>query len=105
MADQVDMLTRFINSAKPRPAAARQIPGQHVQFFDRNGQFQKGGFQLLETPKEPSQFTNAALNWFDTEYAHMVVPDNFIPTDIGINLQRWTSTTPYTVPGAAGFGK
>jgi len=103
MADNVDMLTRFLNSTKPRAVAARQIPGQAVKFFDLNGQFQKGGFQLMETQKEPTQFTDNALGWYNTEIANIVIPDNFIPTDTGITLNRWTNKTPYTVAGAAGL--
>lgn len=103
MADAVDMLTRFLNSTKPRVKQALQIPGLATDFFDVTGQFQPGGFKIGETSSSPTQFDDLALQYYNTEVKNIVIPTNFAPTDQGINLNRWTPDKKYTVPGAIGL--
>jgi hypothetical protein len=103
MADTIDMLTRYEQSQKPRPAEAKLIPGEATDFFDLNDQFQAGGFKIGEKPNDPTQFTDNALNYYTYEVNNIVLPDRFSPTEQGINLNRWTINKPYNVPGAIGL--
>ena len=103
MADAIDMVTRFLNSSKPRAKEAQQIPGLQTNFFDTTGQFQPGGFKIGETTSSPTQFDEAAMQYYNTEVNSIVIPANFSPTDQGITLNRWTPDKKYNVPGAIGL--
>lgn len=92
-----DILNMYNNSTKPRPAEARNIPDVHVNFFDQNSEFQTNftTFEALRT----TEYTNKALQYYNDERANMVTPESFIPTEIGINLGRWSPENGYYNPG------
>jgi len=99
----VDMLTRYLNSNAPTVVQARQIPGLAVHFFDLNSTYETGGFKLNETVGEPTQFTAAALDEYDTEQKNKLIPQSFVPIEAGVPLNRWTSGNPYSIQNALGF--
>jgi len=93
-----DMLTRFLESKKPRPAEAQQIPNLAVNFFDQNNEFQDG-FVTGEKQGDPTKFTAKAQDYYDTEVTQILIPAGFQPTEEGITLHRYGPTQKYYNPG------
>lgn len=93
-----DMLKRYDESSKPRPAQARQIPGLAVNFVDLNNEFQNG-FTTFHGRGAPTVFTDKALNHYDEEVRQVVVPDGFSPVEQGAEFNRWGPTKKYYNPG------
>jgi hypothetical protein len=89
-----ELLKRYEDSNKPRPSQAKQIPNLAVNMFDTTDKFQKG-FVTFEKRGDPTKFTTVALDYFNTEYKEIIVPDNFVPTDEGITLSRWNPNNKY----------
>lgn len=97
MSQLVDLYNR---SQKLRPVQARTIPGQAVNFFDRQTEFQEG-WTNNQKKGDPTSWTSKALEYYDEELAQMVVPESFIRHEQGIPLNRWNPRTRYYVPGRA----
>jgi hypothetical protein len=91
-----DILKMYNNSTSKVVQSAKQIPTQAVHFFDRNEQVNKGGFEL-ESANKPGQtnFTDDALNYFNTELNNLVVPQGFIGP-----LDRYNPNNPYDANGS-----
>lgn len=89
-----DLLKRYEETNKPRPAQARQIPELATDYFDRTGKFSEG-FTTFERKGEPTNFKESALKHYNTERKEIVIPENFVPTEQGINLSRWSPENPY----------
>lgn len=94
------LLDLFNSSTKPRPAASRLIPTQAVHFFDRTGDIQPG-FVPFE-PLRKTEYTDKALQFYNTERADMVVPASFQPVSPGVPLDRFSPDAPYYKPGEPG---
>lgn len=93
-----DLLKRYEETKKPKTSEARKIPALVTDFFDRTLVWAKG-FTTFEKKGNTTNFTDAALNNFDKQQAEIVLPTNFIPTEQGINLHRWSVVNSYYKPG------
>ena len=91
------ILDMYNTTTDPRPAAARVIPAQAVNFTDIPNTFEKGFSPNMQIRK--TNFTDKALNYLDEERKSIVIPDSFSPTEPGINLDRWNPNAPYYNPG------
>ena len=97
-----NMLERYQESIKPHVAEARQIPKLATNFVDVQNEYQDG-WTNFQKHGDPTSFTDKALTYYKQELKQIVIPSNFLPTEQGVGLNRWTPDTPYNVPGAAGF--
>jgi hypothetical protein len=94
-----DMVDRYNNSDSQRVKDARNIPGNEVNYFDRNSEFQKQFDNFPEFKK--TTFTDKALNTFDDKLQNYSVPESFTPLEPGITLNRWNPKKKYYNPGQA----
>lgn len=92
------LLKRYQESEKARVKEARQIPTLTTDYFDITKKYQTG-FTTFEQKGEPTNFTPTALKQYDVERTEIVIPTNFVPTELGIDLSRWTPETPYYTAG------
>jgi hypothetical protein len=92
MSQLVDLYNK---SQKPRVVEARQIPHEATHFFDREGHVNKG-FVTGEKQGDPTAFSQAALNEYDTEVKNLTPPPSFDPQQ---PLHRYTPETPFFNPG------
>lgn len=95
----MDMVERFNKAQTPIVSQAKKIPTLAVDFFDQTNQIQHG-FKTFETQNEPSEFTPKALDQYSTEVRDIVIPDGFVPSENGVNLNRWGPSNKYYSPGA-----
>lgn len=101
MSRLLDLFNKANASADPHAAAAKLIPGQTVDFFDRQNQIQ-GPYKLEVVQGNPTSFTNYALNYYDQELKTMVIPQSFVRVDPSTPLNEWSPKKPYYVPGTPG---
>ena len=92
-----ELLRIYNTTNKLRPSDARVIPGQKVNYFDRENAFSVN-FETFREPKVTS-FTDRSLNYYDEEYGTMVLPQSWRPVEEGITLNRWLPNKPFYVPG------
>lgn len=97
MSQLVDIYNR---SQKLRPVQAKLIPGQAVNFFDRQNEFQDD-WKNNQVPGSPSLYTEKALGYYDTELTNMVIPQSFVRHETEIPLNQWNPKKKYYSPGAA----
>lgn len=93
-----ELLKRFEETNKPRPAEARNIPALVTDMFDTTLQYAKG-FSTFKKKGEPTEFTKTAIEYYNTEHKEIVIPENFVPTEQGITLSRWTPDNQYYTTG------
>jgi hypothetical protein len=93
-----ELLKRYEESNKPRPAKAKEIPEVKTDFFDTNAQYTEG-FTTFEKKGNPTRFNTTALDHYNTERKEVVIPSNFTPTEQGIDLGRWSPEKPYHQTG------
>jgi hypothetical protein len=99
----------YEKSSKTRVVDARQIPNQAVNFVDQTNEWQKE-FTTGRDSNTVTDFTDKALNHYNSERTGMVVPQSFVkqgdPT-LAIELNRYSPDPDksYYKPGAPGaFG-
>lgn len=92
-----DLLDLYKTSTKQHVAEARSADKQEVNFFDRQNNVQ-GAFRQDEKKGDPTQFTPAAQDEYDTEVAKLVPPQSYDPK---FPLHEFTPTKPYYNPGKA----
>ena len=92
-----ELIRIYETTNRLRPAEARVIPGQEVNFFDRDSQF-SANFKTFAQLKE-TRFTERALQYYNEEFASMVLPSSWRPIWEGIPLNRWTPDAPFYTPG------
>ena len=91
----------YESSTKPRPTAARLIPGQKTDYFDRQGDFSVGYTpELRRGIAGAEQFKTRGLQFYNEEVTSVVIPESFIPTLPDIPLHRYTPDVPFYTPGA-----
>ncbi len=93
-----ELLKRFAETEKPRPAEARKIPTLATDFFDMNGTFSVG-FTTFERKGNLTNFNDNAMAQYHAERKRIVIPDGFVPTETGITLSRWTPQNRYYQAG------
>ncbi len=92
-----DILNLYNSSGKIRVVQARTIPGNKVNYFDVNSEFQSQ-FETFQ-PQKQSSFTERAMDYYTNERENIVIPESFVPTETGINLHRWVPGDGYYTPG------
>lgn len=92
-----DILNLYNNSGKIRVVQSRAIPGNKVNYFDVNSDFQSQ-FETFQQLKH-SSYTSRAMDYYTTERENIVIPESFVPTETGINLHRWVPGDGYYTPG------
>lgn len=95
MSQLVDIYNR---SNKLRPVQAKQIPGQTVDYFDRQHEFQTG-WTNFQKKGDPTSWLEKALQYYDDELNSMVVPESFVRHESGIPLNQWNPIKKYYEPG------
>jgi hypothetical protein len=89
-----ELLTRYEETTKPRPATAKQIPAVTTDFFDQTGEFQTE-FSTFRKKLDPTNYTSHAMEYYYTQRKNVVIPTNFVPTESGIDLGRWAPNKIY----------
>jgi hypothetical protein len=97
-----DILKRYETSDSPRVKEARAIPGNEVNFFDRENKIQKefDNFAVERDKTRTTTFTTDALNSFDKRVQNFTIPQSFTPVAPDVPLNRWTPNNKYYNPGS-----
>lgn len=90
MSNIVDLYNK---STKPRVVAARQIPQEATDFFDREHKI-ADGFTTGVKKGDETQFK--ALDEYDEKVQELTPPESFDPQQ---PLHRYTPETPFYDPG------
>ena len=93
-----DMVKRYEESNKPRPALARQIPAIESNAIDINNEYQVQ-FKNFTKKGDPTTYTTKALEYYNNEKANIVVNASFQPVEPGVALSRWAPGNGYYKPG------
>jgi hypothetical protein len=95
-----EMVKRYEESSKPRPAQAKQIPGLAVNFVDQNNEYQEG-FTTFQKKGDPTKWTGKALSYYDEERKNASYPEGFQPVEPGATPNQWGPEKKYFNPGQA----